>query len=312
VSPEIVIQARGLTRRFGSFTAVDDADIEVVRGSIFGFLGPNGAGKSTAIRMLAGLLTPTAGSIRIEDIDVVRHPELAKRRIGYMTQHFSLYEELSLDQNLDFYGGIYGGSRDRRSELVELLDLGRYLDRQASDVPGGIRQKLSLCCVLLHEPPVLFLDEPTAGVDPLSRRAFWDIISGLSHGGTTVFLTTHFLDEAEYCHDLGFIRDGRVMAGGSPQDLRSRFASTMLYEIRIADYTRAERHLSGWEAVDETYLHGPRIHAFTGPDVTVEDVERRLGSGGFTAESIARIPPSMEDIFITLTTSDEGHGGNAG
>jgi ABC-2 type transport system ATP-binding protein len=304
VNREVVIQARGLTKRFGGFTAVDRADIEVVRGSIFGFLGPNGAGKSTAIRMLAGLLTPTAGEIRIEDIDVRKQPELAKRRIGYMTQHFSLYEEISLAQNLDFYGGIYGGSRERRAELVELLGLGRYLDRQASDVPGGVRQKLSLCCVLLHSPPVLFLDEPTAGVDPLSRRAFWDIISGLSHEGTTVFLTTHFLDEAEYCHDLGFIRDGRVMAGGSPQELRARFASTVLYEIRIADYAAAERHLARWEGVDETYLHGPRVHAFARPDVTVQDVAHRLGAGGFTATSIERIPPSMEDIFIALTTSD--------
>ena len=305
MSPETVIRARGLTRRFGSFTAVDRADIEVSRGSIYGFLGPNGAGKSTAIRMLAGLLTPTAGEIRIEDIDVRKHPERAKRRIGYMTQHFSLYEEISLNQNLDFYGGIYGGSRARRAELVELLDLGPYLDRRTGDVPGGVRQKLSLCCVLLHAPPVLFLDEPTAGVDPLSRRAFWDIISGLSHDGTTVFLTTHFLDEAEYCHDLGFIRDGRVMAGGSPQDLRARFASTLLYEIRIADYAGAERHLARWEQVDETYLHGPRIHAFVRPGVTAEDVGHRLGGGGFTAESIARIPPSMEDIFIALTTSGE-------
>ncbi len=312
MNPEIVIQARGLTRRFGSFTAVDRADIEVARGAIFGFLGPNGAGKSTAIRMLAGLLRPTAGSIRIEDIDVRKHPELAKRRIGYMTQHFSLYEELSLAQNLDFYSGIYGGSRARRVELVELLDLGRYLDRQASEVPGGVQQKLSLCCVLLHAPPVLFLDEPTAGVDPLSRRAFWDIISGLSHGGTTVFLTTHFLDEAEYCHDLGFIRDGKVMAGGSPRDLRARFASTVLYEIRTADYAPAERHLACWEAVDETYLHGPRIHAFARPGVTAGDVERRLGAGGFTAASIERIPPSMEDIFIALTTSDDEPGGSAG
>jgi ABC-2 type transport system ATP-binding protein len=309
VNESLAIEAHDLTKSFGSFVAVDRADIEVRRGTIFGFLGPNGAGKSTAIRMLAGLLRPTRGSIVIEGIDVRTHPERAKRRIGYMTQHFSLYEELTLRQNMDFYQGIYGGSSGRRAELVELLELGPYLDRAARDVPGGVRQKLSLCCISLHTPPVLFLDEPTAGVDPLSRRSFWDIITGLSHGGTTVFLTTHFLDEAEYCHDLGFIRGGRVLAGGSPADLRRRFAGTVLFEIRIADYADAEIHLARWDAVGETYLHGPRIHAFARPGTTEHDVGLRLDEGGFAPDSVTMIEPSMEDIFISLTSADGRDGG---
>jgi ABC-2 type transport system ATP-binding protein len=308
MTDDLAIVARGLTKRFGRFVAVDRADIGVRRGQIYGFLGPNGAGKSTAIRMLAGLLRPTGGTIHIEGIDVRRQPERAKRLIGYMTQHFSLYEELTLEQNLDFYQGIYGGSGSRRSRLVDLLGLGPYLARSARDVPGGVRQKLSLCCVSLHDPPVLFLDEPTAGVDPMSRRAFWDIISGLSHGGTTVFLTTHFLDEAEFCHDLGFIRAGRVLAGGSPGSLGRRFASSVLVEVRAADYAAAERALAGRDGVLETYLHGTRVHASARAGISEYDVRGWLSDAGVVPDSVRRIQPSMEDIFIMLTSSDDGGG----
>jgi len=309
MSADPAIEATGLTRKFGRFVAVDRVDIRVRRGSIFGFLGPNGSGKTTAIRMLSGLLRPTAGSILVDGIDVRRHPEEAKRRIGYMTQHFSLYEELTLDENLDFYCGIYSGSRSRRDEMVEMLALGPYLGRQAREVPGGIRQKLSLCSVVLHDPPILFLDEPTAGVDPVSRRAFWDIITELSHRGTTVFLTTHFLDEAEYCHDLGFIRAGRVLVGGSPSDLRQRFADTVLVEVQTPDFAAAERVLASSGAVADTYLHGPRIHAFARPGLTEADVRHVLEGAGHERAQVRTIPLSMEDIFISLTASP-GEGGD--
>ncbi len=302
MNEELAIEAHNLTKRFGAFTAVDAAEIGVKRGSIYGFLGPNGAGKSTAIRMLTGLMPPSSGSIRIESIDVRRHPEKAKRRIGYMTQHFSLYEDLTLAENMDFYGGVYGQKRGRREELLHLLGLEPYLAQLAGQVPGGIKQKLSLCCVLMHDPPVLFLDEPTAGVDPLSRRAFWDIINRLSHDETTVFLTTHFLDEAEYCNDLGFISAGKVVAGGSPRNLKMQFDAVKLFEIRTRDYTGAERSLGSCHVVRETYLHGPRIHAFAGSGGTAEIIEDHLRRAGHEPVTVRAIPPSMEDIFIMLTT----------
>jgi ABC-2 type transport system ATP-binding protein len=224
-----------------------------------------------------------------------------------MTQHFSLYEDLAVGENLEFYRGVYGGRRESKGRLSEALEFEPYLSRLASEVPGGVRQKLMLACVLMHDPSVLFLDEPTAGVDPVSRRGFWDIINGLSHGGTTVFLTTHFLDEAEYCHDLGFIRAGRVIEGGTPRELRRRFDHVRLFEVEVEDYAAAEKELAADDRVHDTYLHGPRIHAFAGENVDGEEIGRRLEAGGFECLAVRRIPPSMEDIFIMLTSgTDEG------
>ena len=221
------ITVRDLTRRFGDFVAVDRLTFDVGQGEIFGFLGSNGAGKSTAIRMLCGLLKPTSGSAAVGGIDVGRDPEGVKPRIGYMSQRFSLYERLTVDQNIRFFGGIYGLNRERlasrRRFVIEMAGLDGRESTRAADLAGGWRQRLALGCAILHEPPIVFLDEPTGGVDPLSRRHFWDLIDQLARSGVTVLVTTHYLDEAEHCHRLAIIHAGRLAAIGSPRGLKRAF-----------------------------------------------------------------------------------------
>jgi ABC-2 type transport system ATP-binding protein len=214
-----------LVKRFGGFTAVDNVSIEVRRGEIFGFLGPNGAGKSTTIRILCGLLAPTSGSATVDGFDVASQPELVKSHIGYMSQKFSLYDDLTVAENIEFFGGIYGVAREERearnSYVLRMAGLEGKADTLTRRLAGGWKQRLALGCAILHEPPVLFLDEPTSGVDPVARRSFWDLIHELSHAGHTVFVTTHYMDEAEYCHRLALMHRGRVIALGPPRDLRS-------------------------------------------------------------------------------------------
>ena len=221
------ITVRNLTRRFGDFVAVDRLTFDVGQGEIFGFLGSNGAGKSTTIRMLCGLLRPTSGTATVGGVDVGQNPEAVKRRIGYMSQRFSLYERLTVDENIRFFGGIYGLDRerfDRRSRfVVEMAGLKGRESTRAADLAGGWRQRLALGCAILHEPPIVFLDEPTGGVDPLSRRHFWDLIDQLSRSGVTSLVTTHYLDEAEYCHRLAIIHAGRLAALGSTDELKRIF-----------------------------------------------------------------------------------------
>ena len=221
------ITVNNLTRRFGDFVAVDRLTFDVGEGEIFGFLGSNGAGKSTTIRMLCGLLKPTSGTATVGGVDVGRDAEAVKRRIGYMSQRFSLYERLTVDQNIRFFGGIYGLDRERfdrrRRFVIEMAGLEGRESTRAADLAGGWRQRLALGCAILHEPPIVFLDEPTGGVDPLSRRHFWDLIDELAHGGVTVLVTTHYLDEAEHCHRLAILHAGRLAALGSADELKRTF-----------------------------------------------------------------------------------------
>src|SRR6476661_3594642 len=225
-----------LTRRFGDFVAVDDVSFDVRRGEVFGFLGANGAGKSTTIRMLCGLLKPTSGTAIVGGVDVGSDPEGVKRRIGYMSQRFSLYEQLTVDQNIRFFGGIYGLSGERmerrRTFVLEMAGLQGREQTRASDLAGGWRQRLALGCAILHEPPIVFLDEPTGGVDPVSRRQFWTLIDRLSASGVTVLVTTHYLDEAEHCHRLAIIHGGRLAALGSTRELKQAFAHRVILEIQ--------------------------------------------------------------------------------
>src|SRR5215211_976734 len=238
VAPPVraAIDVQNLTRRFGAFTAVDDVSFEVGKGEIFGFLGSNGAGKSTTIRMLCGLLRPTSGTALVGGVDVSRDPEGVKRRIGYMSQRFSLYELLTVDQNISFFGGIYGLNRDtlarRRAFVLEMAGLPGREATLARDLAGGWRQRLALGCAILHEPPILFLDEPTGGVDPLSRRQFWRLIDTLSSEGVTVLVTTHYLDEAERCHRVALIHAGRLATIGTVAEVKGIFASRPIVEIR--------------------------------------------------------------------------------
>jgi ABC-2 type transport system ATP-binding protein len=234
---EEIVVAQGLTRRFGSFTAVDNIDFSVNRGEIFGFLGANGAGKTTTIRILCGLLKPSAGECLVDGLDVSHKAEQVKRRIGYMSQKFSLYEDLTVSENLEFYGGVYGlsgaGLSGRMNQLITELDLGKLERRMTAGLPLGWKQRLALGCAVIHQPRVVFLDEPTGGVDPVSRRNFWTLIHSMAAGGTTVFVTTHYMDEAEYCDRISIMDAGRIIALGSPGQLRKRYAKATVDDLFI-------------------------------------------------------------------------------
>jgi ABC-2 type transport system ATP-binding protein len=234
---DAAIEVRTLTRRFGTFTAVDAISFDVAAGEVFGFLGANGAGKTTAIRMLIGLLAPSAGSARVAGFDVATQAEHVKRNIGYMSQRFSLYEDLTVRENITLYGGIYGLSdraiADRTASLVERLDLARDLDTRVKSIPLGWKQKLAFSVAVMHDPKVVFLDEPTGGVDPITRRQFWELIYATAAQGTTVFVTTHYMDEAEYCDRVSIMVDGRIAALGTPAELKARFASATIDDVFV-------------------------------------------------------------------------------
>ena len=299
------IEVRGLTRRFGAFTAVDGVSFDVRRGEIFGFLGSNGAGKSTTIRMLCGLLRPTAGGATVGGVDVARDPEGVKRRIGYMSQRFSLYELLTVDQNIAFWGGIYGLDRERlarrRAFVLEMAGLAGRERTLARDLSGGWRQRLALGCAILHEPPILFLDEPTAGVDPVSRRQFWKLIDTLSAEDVSVLVTTHYLDEAERCHRVALIHAGRLAAIGTVADVKGVFAGRPIVEIRTSRPVDAMNALDAMPDVEKTSLFGTALHAVVrAENVDTEAIATRLREQGITVEAIARVPPSLEDVFLDV------------
>jgi ABC-2 type transport system ATP-binding protein len=305
VSEVKAIDVRDLTRRFGAFTAVDGISFDVRQGEIFGFLGSNGAGKSTTIRMLCGLLRPTSGSARVGGIDVGADPEGVKRRIGYMSQRFSLYELLTVDQNISFFGGIYGldGERlaDRRGFVLDMAGLRGRETTLARDLSGGWRQRLALGCAVLHEPPILFLDEPTGGVDPLSRRQFWRLIDSLSESGVTVLVTTHYLDEAERCHRVALIHAGRLATIGSIPDVKRIFASRPIVEVRSDRPVDAMNVLDAMPEVEKTSLFGTAVHAVlqsgdTGPD----RIRIALANRGVDVHGIEEVEPSLEDVFLDV------------
>ncbi|HYE85755.1 MAG TPA: ABC transporter ATP-binding protein [Vicinamibacterales bacterium] len=299
------IDVRGLTRRFGQFVAVNDLSFAVRQGEIFGFLGANGAGKSTTIRMLCGLLRPTSGTALVGGVDVGRHPEQVKRNIGYMSQKFSLYEALTVDQNIRFFGGIYGLSGERlearRQFVIELAGLQGREQKLTRDLPGGWRQRLALGCAILHEPRIVFLDEPTGGVDPLSRRRFWDLIGGLSRQGVTVLVTTHYLDEAEHCHRIAIIHAGKLAALGTTVELKQMFSDRPIVEIHASKPVEAMELLDRHDHVEKTSLFGTAVHAVlrdasAGPRVLTD----ALRSGGIDVISIDTVSPSLEDVFLDV------------
>ena len=307
------ISVRDLSRRFGGFVAVDRLTFDVRRGEIFGFLGSNGAGKSTTIRMLCGLLTPTSGTASIDGVDVVRDPEGVKRRIGYMSQRFSLYEQLTVDQNIRFFAGIYGlrGARleQRRRFAIEMAGLENRLQTRAVDLAGGWRQRLALGCAILHEPAIVFLDEPTGGVDPMSRRQFWQLIDDLSASGVTVLVTTHYLDEAEHCHRLAIIHAGRLAAIGSTDELKRVFADRAIVEIQAPNPVEAMRTLDGVADVEKTSLFGTAVHAVikSARPEAVAALQQALAASGVPAQSVNRVQPSLEDVFLDVVDRQEAH-----
>lgn len=306
MSDEVSIDVRNLSKRFGSFTAVDDVSFQVRKGEIFGFLGPNGAGKSTVIRMLCGLLTPSSGGAEVAGFDIARQPEGVKRNIGYMSQKFALYEDMTVEQNLDFFAGIYRIPRSRIPErkrfVVEVANLGGLEQRKPKELPGGLRQRLALATAILHEPRIVFLDEPTGGVDPVSRRNFWDLISQLSEGGITVFVTTHFLDEAEYCNNIGFLYFGRLVAFGTPTDLKRDYMTDTILEVESSKPAEALTILgdeTDW--IGDTSIFGNNIHVgVSDPESSMPRITELLKSRGIEVKRIEKISPSLEDVFIHL------------
>jgi len=307
---DIAIDVEHLSRRFGQFVAVDDVTFDVRRGEVFGFLGANGAGKSTTIRMLCGLLTPSSGRASIDGIDVGRDPEGVKRRIGYMSQRFSLYELLTVDQNVRFYAGLYGltGARlaARRKFALDLAGLGGREKDLARDLSGGWRQRLALGCALLHEPPIVFLDEPTGGVDPVSRRDFWRLIDDLSHKGTTVLVTTHYLDEAERCDRVAIVHAGKLAALGAIADLKATFKDRPIFEVRATDPVAAMASLDKLPFVEKTSVFGTAVHAvLRNRESTPADVRQALAAQGVSVTGVQNVAPSLEDVFLEVVDRAE-------
>ena len=310
IAPADVIVARELRRTFGDFVAVDDVSFRVRTGEIFGFLGPNGAGKTTTIKMLTGLLVPTSGSATVAGYDVATQSRQIRRSIGYMSQKFSLYGDLTVSENIELFGGLYGVTGDRFAErrawILAMAGLQGRETLLTSELPLGWKQRLALGCAVLHEPPVLFLDEPTSGVDPLARRAFWDLIDDLAHGGTTVLVSTHYMEEAEYCHQLILMNRGRIIAQGKPAELRSTFSLPLL-EIAVDDPAAAVHALQHADGIEEAAMFGRRVHVTTRADVDAhEAVRSALQAGGIEAGGIAAVAPSLEDMFVALVRREGG------
>lgn len=309
MSTEYAVEVRDLTRVFGDFVAVDRISLTVEKGQVFGFLGPNGAGKSTTIRMLCGLLLPSSGAGRVAGFDVMTESETIKRHIGYMSQKFSLYDDLSVEENIDFYTGIYNVPKDKRKErkswVLEMAGLTDKRHNLTGSLAGGWKQRLALGCAVLHEPPILFLDEPTSGVDPLSRRQFWDLIAQMSHRGTTVFVTTHYMEEAEYCDELALIYRGKMIARGKPAEVKTLIPEDIL-EIRVERPFEALERLEGSGLVQEAALFGDALHAVVGNAATATSaLSDFLVQQGFAVQAIKQVTPSLEDVFVSLIELDD-------
>jgi ABC-2 type transport system ATP-binding protein len=295
------VVARELTRTFGSFVAVDRVSFEVREGEIFGFLGPNGAGKTTTIKMLAGLVPPSSGQASVAGLDVLTETALIQSRIGYMSQLFSLYGDLSVEENLAFFARLYGVSGAARKERIEwALGMAGLADRRnqlTSELPLGHKQRLALGSAVLHEPPILFLDEPTSGVDPLSRRSFWELIYDLASRGTTVFVTTHYMEEAEHCHRLALMNRGRLIALDTPKRLRDEMTAP-LFEVRTSNGLRAIEALRGLPDVLDVALFGRALHVTLREAGAAERLRDRLAAEKVELSGLRRIPPALEDVFV--------------
>ena len=310
----LAISAQHLVRKFGDFTAVNDVSFQVQKGEIFGFLGPNGSGKTTVIKMLTGLLPLTSGNAHVEGLDVRTDAEGVRQSIGYMSQKFSLYDDLTVAENLQFYGRIYSlppeRLKQRMSEIIELNSLGPYLNRLAAQLSGGWKQRLALGCAMLHEPKLLFLDEPTAGIDPVARRQLWDLLFELSGHGITFFVTTHYMDEAERCSHVAYIYYGKLIADGTPNSLRDlpdvQPKGTMRIEITTPEVTRALRLARQIPGIRSATIFGQSIHALVEEHFDLNGLREQLLKNGITVTEIRPLAPSLEDVFVELTYKHEG------
>jgi ABC-2 type transport system ATP-binding protein len=299
------IEVEDLTKKFGDFIAVDHVNFSAREGEIFGFLGANGAGKSTTIRMLCAILESTSGTARVGGYDINTEPEKVKENIGYMSQRFSLYEDLTVDENISFYGRVYGLTNgqieERRRWVLEMANLKGRQKSITGTLPGGWKQRLALGCAVLHRPRIVFLDEPTSGVDPVMRRRFWELINDLSGEGVTVLVTTHFLEEAEYCNNIVLINAGKIIADGSPKELKQNYIKTPILEVQCSNVIEAMSLVEKEPWSIETSVFGTHLHV-TVPDEALarKELQRILGEKGLALKSVARITPSLEDVFIYL------------
>lgn len=303
----IAVVSRDLTRVFGDFVAVDHVSFEVEQGEIFGFLGPNGAGKTTTIKILCGLLNPSSGIGTVAGFDVSTQSEDIKKRIGYMSQKFSLYEDLTVSENLDFFGGVYGLNREtkagRSAWVLEMAGLTDKTQAITRSLPLGWKQRLALGCAILHEPPVLFLDEPTSGVDPLSRRNFWELINDLASQGVTIFVTTHYMEEAEYCNRLALMSSGKIVALGTPSDLKKNWMPETVIDLECDRVMHVSELLREEPVFSEAAVFGSSIHLVTrSPEKAQEIVREILAREGIPVERLEIVVPSLEDVFVTLTS----------
>ena len=321
---DFAVETESLIKTFGAFTAVDNVSLRVARGEIFGFLGPNGAGKSTTIRILCGLLTPTSGRAFVGGIDVAVNPEEARRNIGYMSQKFSLYDDLTVEQNIDFYSGMYGIPKDRRGErkryVLEMAGLTERRGALTGVLSGGWKQRLALGCAILHNPPVLFLDEPTSGVDPMARQTFWALIREMAREGHTVFVSTHYMDEAEYCCRLALMYRGRVIALGTPGELRAGLDTRTLLRLDTPDPLETMRALEQLPGVQDVAVFGGGLHvshvnqpnhlnhlnnADAGSGNMAAAIRARLAERNIPIRRLEKITPSLEDVFVALIEAEE-------
>ena len=299
-----------LVKTFGAFVAVDHISLQVRQGEIFGFLGPNGAGKSTTIRILCGLLAPSGGRASVGGFDVATQPELIRKHIGYMSQRFSLYDDLTVEENIDFFSGVYGVPRERRPERKDfVLGMAGLAERRQTMtrlLAGGWKQRLALGCAILHEPPILFLDEPTSGVDPIARRSFWDLIYELSAARHTIFVTTHYMDEAEYCHRVALMYRGRVIALGPPEDLKQSLQAHALVQLDSSDPLESMRALEGQPGILDVAVFGGGLHVTVDePEAALERIRQVLAQKQIEVRRLERIEPAMEDVFVALIEAEE-------
>jgi ABC-2 type transport system ATP-binding protein len=307
------ITAEHLVRKFGNFVAVNDVSFRVEKGEIFGFLGPNGSGKTTVIKMLTGLLPLSGGQATVEGIDVRKDPDAVRENIGYMSQNFSLYTDLTVTENLTFYGRVYGLSaerlRKRMDEVVQLNGLGPYLNRLSAQLSGGWKQRLALGCAMLHEPKLVFLDEPTAGIDPVARRQLWDLLFDLSGHGITFFVTTHYMDEAERCSHVAYIYYGKLIADGTPATLRElpdvQPPGTYRVEITTPEVTRALRIARTITGIRSATIFGQSIHALVDDRFDIEHLREQLLKNNLVVGEIRPLAPSLEDVFVELTYKNQ-------
>jgi len=308
--PTFVVEVEDIVKNFDSFVAVDHIHFQVERGEIFGFLGPNGSGKSTTIRMLCGLLLPTSGKGKVAGFDLMKEPEKIKQAIGYMSQKFSLYDDLTVIENLHFFGGIYGLSgssqREREGKVLEMIGLQDLQDRITRTLAVGWKQRLALGCAILHEPSILFLDEPTSGIDPISRRNFWSLIQQMGEEGVTTFVTTHYMDEAEYCGRLALIYQGRIIALGTPSELKMKTLAQGVLEVECDPLVPALDLLKKESWISESAVFGDGLHVIGKGDVDLErEVNVLFQKHGISLRRMGWIRPSLEDVFVSLIEKEE-------